>query len=64
MAGYLSDHHDDPHGRIRVLYFMASDFREMGCPIFNLRRRHFALWPVSNQNGLDLFSAKRQVNGI
>jgi hypothetical protein len=43
---------------------MANDFREMGHSFPDLRCCHFALWPFSNQNDLDLFSAKRQVDGI
>ena len=54
MAGLFSDHHNHPHGGIRVLYFVANDFRQVGLPILDLLCCLFALWPVSNQNDLDL----------
>jgi len=60
MAGLFSDCHDYPHGRIRVLYFVANGFCEMGDSILDLRSGHFALWTISNQNNQDLFSTERQ----
>ena len=54
MAGLFSDHYNHPHGGIRVLYFVANDFRQMGLPILHLLRCNFALCPLSNQNDLDL----------
>jgi hypothetical protein len=60
MAGLFPDHHDYPHGRIRVLYFVANGFCEMGDSILDLRSGHFALWTISNQNNQDLFSTERQ----
>ena len=64
MAGLLSDDHDDPYGRTRSLYSVANDFREMGHSFLDLWCCHVALWFISNQNDLGLFSSKRQVDGI
>ena len=60
MAGLFSDHYNQPHGRVRVLYLMADDFREMGHSIFDLWCCTFVICLVSNQNDLDLLSTERQ----
>jgi hypothetical protein len=64
MAGLFSDRHDDSHGGIRILYFMASDFREMGHGFRDLWWCHFTLWSIPSQNDMGLFSSERRVDGI
>jgi hypothetical protein len=64
MAGLLSDDHDRLHDRFGFLHLMADHFREMGDSVSDFFHCPPSLQRFSNQNDLDLFSAKRQIDGI
>ncbi len=64
MAGLFSNLNNYSYDGIRGLYSVANGFREMGPSFSDFWCCHSALWLVSNENDLDLFSAKRQVDGI
>jgi hypothetical protein len=60
MARLLSNDDNMFDGLFGVVYLVANDLCEMGLSLIDLRGCSFALWPVSNQNDLDLLSTERQ----